>query len=153
MIDGRVHQALKIGLLLAGAGLLPASGRGTPQDKAVPAPLADRLAWTVSAPLVSPLDRDGEHYFSVKDPSFVRVKNGWHLFTTVRGILRSHQIEYFTFRDWNKADKGERHILGLSEGYYCAPTVFYFAPQKKWYLLYQYGAIRHIPAGRSRTFL
>ena len=112
---------------------VPDANRPVPAQKI----LNGAFAWTASPPLVEPLDRDGDHYFAVKDPSFVRVTNRWHLFTTVRGVKRSHQIEYFTFSDWNHVEKGERHILGLSEGYYCAPTVFYFTPQKKWYLLYQ----------------
>lgn len=147
-IGGRV----KTGLMLTLAAVLPSAAIGRQQAKPQPLPLGDNLAWTTSKPLVGPLDRDGEHYFSVKDPSFVHVKNRWHLFTTVRGVKRSHQIEYFTFADWNKADKGERHILGLSEGYYCAPTVFYFAPQKKWYLLYQdsRGSLKDVP--RSPAF-
>ena len=33
-------------------------------------------------------------------------------------------------------------MLRLTDNYYCAPTVFYFRPQKKWYLIYQYGDSR-----------
>jgi hypothetical protein len=99
--------------------------------------LAQDLHWSASTPLAGPVDYDGHHYYSLKDPSFVRVKDRWHVFCTVRG-QNQWEIEYLTFTNWNHVAQGERHILGLSQGNYCAPTVFYFTPQKTWYLLYQY---------------
>lgn len=93
--------------------------------------------WTSSPPLVGPLDRDGEHFYSVKDPSVVFDGGKWHVFCTVRGEKRSHNVEYFSFADWNRTGEGERHLMPISDGYYCAPEVFYFRPQKKWYLVYQ----------------
>lgn len=61
----------------------------------------------------------------------------WHLFCTVRGKKRSHQIEYVSFAKWEEAGKGKRRFLGITDGYYCAPQVFYFRPHIKWYLIYQ----------------
>jgi hypothetical protein len=99
--------------------------------------LAGRFKWTISPPLVSPLSRANELTYSVKDPTVVRYKDSWHLFCTIRGKKRSHQIEYLCFEDWNDAGAAKRYVLKLSEGYFCAPQVFYFAPHKKWYLIYQ----------------
>ena len=99
--------------------------------------LAGRFNWTVSPPLVAPLQRPGEQIYSVKDPTIVRYKDRWHLFCTIRGRQRSHQIEYLCFDDWQNVDKAERHILKLSDEYFCAPQVFYFTPHKSWYLIYQ----------------
>lgn len=49
-------------------------------------------------------------------------------------------IEYCSFEQWEEANESERTILKISESdYYCAPQVFYFAPHKKWYLVYQMG--------------
>jgi len=96
-----------------------------------------RLAWTASAPLVGPEDREGDHYYSVKDPSIVRHNDRWHLFVSVRGRERSHQIEYLSFADWQSAGQAHRQMLRCREGYFCAPQVFYFRPQRKWYLVYQ----------------
>jgi hypothetical protein len=101
------------------------------------------LKWVASEPLVVPFDRDGDHYYSVKDPSFVRQGEEWHLFCTVRGQKRSHQIEYLRFADWRHVDRADRHMLLLTDHYYCAPTVFYFRPQKTWYLIYQYSDSEH----------
>ena len=96
--------------------------------------------WTASPPLIAPQDRGGEHFYSIKDPSIVRYEGRWHLFCTVRGVKRSHQIEYLSFTDWAHAGQATRAVLNLTSRYFCTPEVFYFAPQRKWYLLYQMGA-------------
>jgi hypothetical protein len=93
--------------------------------------------WTSSGPLVAPVERPQDPCYSVKDPSVVRFKDRWHLFCTIRSEKRSHQIEYCSFADWKDADRAERHVLKLSDGYFCAPQVFYFSPQKKWYMILQ----------------
>jgi hypothetical protein len=103
-------------------------------DSAMPS----QLKWVASQPLVGPVDRDGDHFYADKDPTFVQVGDDWHLFCTVRGQKRSHQIEYLRFTDWKHVDRAERHMLSLTDHYYCAPTVFYFRPHKRWYLIYQY---------------
>lgn len=61
----------------------------------------------------------------------------WHLFCTIRSLKRSHQIEYLSFSDWANASQAQRHVLTITNGYFCAPQIFFFAPQQKWYLLYQ----------------
>ncbi|NQT16232.1 MAG: hypothetical protein HQ582_25970 [Planctomycetes bacterium] len=93
--------------------------------------------WTVSRPLVGPANHGGDLCYSIKDPSVVRYDGRWHLFCTIRSKERTHQIEYVSFADWKDADRAERHLLNLTDGYYCAPQVFSFSPQKKWYLIYQ----------------
>jgi len=96
-----------------------------------------RFVWTVSEPLVKPARRPNDSYYSIKDPTVVRFEGRLHLFCTIRGQKRSHQIEYLSFPEWSQADGAERHILPLTNGYYCAPQVFFFSPHKKWYLIYQ----------------
>jgi hypothetical protein len=61
----------------------------------------------------------------------------WHLFCTVRGRERSHQIEYLTFADFDHAPQAQRQFLNIHPGFYCAPQVFYFRPQQTWYLICQ----------------
>jgi hypothetical protein len=73
----------------------------------------------------------------MKDPTIVRHGGNWHLFCTIRSQIRSHQIEYMSFPDWSGANEAERHVLTLTDGYFCAPQIFYYAPHKLWYLLYQ----------------
>jgi sugar lactone lactonase YvrE len=99
--------------------------------------LPSDFQWRASAPLVAPVERPQDPCYSVKDPSVVRYNDRWHLFCTIRSVKRSHQIEYLSFADWKDADAAERHVLKLSDGYFCAPQVFYFSPQKKWYMILQ----------------
>ena len=99
--------------------------------------LAGRFAWTVGDAILAPADRPDDPCFSVKDPSVVFHGGRWHLFCTIRSQKRSHQIEYLSFADWKDAAAAERHILRASDGYFCAPQVFYFTPRKKWYLVCQ----------------
>ncbi len=95
------------------------------------------FSWSAGPPLIGPQDRGGDHYYSMKDPSVVRYDGRWHLFCTVRGVKRSHQIEYLSFRDWADVSNPARKMLTASKGYFCAPQVFYFRPHRKWYLIYQ----------------
>ncbi len=130
-----LHLALLTVLFVACLGTRPVLGAG--ESRAVENLLAGRFNWMVSPPLIAPLQRPGEQIYSVKDPTIVRYKDRWHLFCTIRGSERSHQIEYICFNDWSSVEKAERHILKLSDEYFCAPQVFYFTPHKSWYLIYQ----------------
>jgi hypothetical protein len=96
-----------------------------------------RFRWLATGPLVAPVDRPDDPCHSVKDPTVVRHDGRWHLFSTIRSLRRTHQIEYASFADWEDSDRAERHILTLTDGYFCAPQVFYFTPHRTWYLIYQ----------------
>lgn len=104
-------------------------GAGLPGD--------GQFAWEASPPLIAPSKSSDDHFYSVKDPSVVFHGKQWHLFATVRGTQRSHQIEYLTLRDWNGSPVTSRHFLQITNGYYCAPQAFFFSPHRKWYLIYQ----------------
>ncbi len=99
--------------------------------------LAGRFRWSIGPPLVSPAESPDDAYYSVKDPSIVFHEGRWHLFCTVRGVNRSHRIEYLTFTDWHAIGSARRRMLTMHPGYFCAPEVFFFAPQGKWYLICQ----------------
>ena len=95
--------------------------------------------WEYSAPLIEPEQREMEPSHAQKDPSVVFFDGKWHVFMTVKLKGRS-AIEYCSFENWEAANSSERRILRISSSdYYCAPQVFYFRPQKKWYLIYQMG--------------
>jgi hypothetical protein len=99
--------------------------------------LANRFTWTTAKPVVHALPSGGEDWISVKDPSVVRFNGRWHLFCTVRGQKRSHAIVYLSFTDWSQAAEARHHVLRCQRGYFAAPQVFYFTPQKKWYMICQ----------------
>ncbi|MGQ9504908.1 MAG: non-reducing end alpha-L-arabinofuranosidase family hydrolase [Thermogutta sp.] len=102
--------------------------------------------WTVGPPVLSARENTPEiTYFSIKDPSLVRFEDRWHIFCTVRGRPRTHQIEYLSLTDWEDPSP-VRRMLEIVPGYYCAPQVFYFRPRKKWYLLYQTSDPQRKPA-------
>lgn len=95
--------------------------------------------WEYSAPLIAPEKRDRDQSRAQKDPTLVFYGGKWHVFMTVKLPGRS-AIEYCSFQDWKDADSSRRTILKISDSaYYCAPQVFYFSPDKKWYLVYQMG--------------
>lgn len=99
--------------------------------------LSTRFEWVASQPVLSAAPAGGEEWISVKDPSIVRHEDRWHLFCTVRGTRRSHAIVYLNFREWAEAGRAERKVLECHPGYFCAPQVFYFRPQRQWYLICQ----------------
>ena len=100
-------------------------------------PLQAPVSWTSSAPILAPLAREGDGAISVKDPTLVEHDGRWHMFCSVRGRTRTHQIEHISsdrLDDWSGAD---RALLTCADGYFCAPQVFYFRPHGLWYLVYQ----------------
>jgi hypothetical protein len=109
----------------------------TDRQRAIDHLTAGVFQWTVSPPRVSPAERPDDPCFSFKDPTVVRYQERWHLFGSIRSTARSHQIEYLSFADWKEANAAPRHVLKISDGYFCAPQVFYFTPHKKWYLIQQ----------------
>jgi hypothetical protein len=70
----------------------------------------------------------------------------WHIFATIRSRKRTHQIEYLSFADWSNTAKANRVVLSLTDGYFCAPQVFWHTPQERWYLLYQVSEPSRKPA-------
>jgi hypothetical protein len=74
-----------------------------------------------------------------KDPTVVFHGGKWHVFMTVK-LAGATAIEYCSFTRWEQADTAARTIVKVSTSkYYGAPQVFFFAPHKKWYLIYQMG--------------
>lgn len=111
--------------------------RSPAADPAGDALRTGRFKWTASVPLLSAANRPEDPCYSVKDPSIVRFSNRWHLFCTIRSEKRTHQIEYVSFGDWKDANAATRHVLAVTNGYYCAPQVFYFESHRMWYMIYQ----------------
>lgn len=102
--------------------------------------------WEVGPPVLSARESTPEMtFYSIKDPSVVRFDDRWHLFCTVRGRPRTHQVEYLSLEDWTDPQP-RRELLRITEGYYCAPQVFYFRPHRKWYLIYQTSDPQRTPA-------
>ncbi len=85
---------------------------------------------------------------AVKDPSIVFFENAWHVFYTARS-KNEYTTGYVTARELSELQAAPRHELLQIRGktrYGCAPQVFYFEPQKKWYLIFQNTDSNYQPA-------
>jgi hypothetical protein len=106
------------------------------------AAIPSSFRWTSSEPVISPKP-DADHAVTgIKDPSVVYYQGKWHVFATATGGS-APTIVYLSFADWADADSATQYYLDKPPnggGHRMAPQVFYFAPQKLWYLVYQTGS-------------
>ncbi len=121
-------------------------GASAKKKQAIEDVLAGKFRWKSTPPLISSAARPDDPCRSIKDPSVVWFDKRWHIFATIRSEKRTHQIEYLNFTDWKEAEAAPRQVMKLSDGYFCAPQVFYFTPHKKWYLIYQVNDAARKPA-------
>lgn len=99
------------------------------------------FTWTSSPPLVAPPQGGATSYYGVKDPSVVYYDGEYRVFMTTAGE-NGWGLAYTHFRDWSEAPSAPIVPLdksAMGAGYRAAPQVFYFAPQRLWYLVYQGG--------------
>jgi endo-1,4-beta-xylanase len=127
--------------LLGAAVMVALAGCSTTAVRtAAPAPTkATAFHWTSSAPLISPQQDPDQTIYGVKDPSIVHVNGKYHVFMTTAGSA-GWGLAYTSFDKWSDAASAKIVPLAKSPmgpGYRAAPQVFYFAPQKTWYLVYQ----------------
>ena len=98
--------------------------------------------WLSSEPLVSPIADAAHPILSVKDPSVVFYDQRWHVFATTAAENNQWSMVYVNFSDWRRAAEAPQHYLNdypNLTGYHAAPHAFFFAPQNKWYLVFQSG--------------
>jgi hypothetical protein len=103
------------------------------------AELPARYRWVLSDPVLTPGPQAAFDEVAVKDPSVVFYEGKWHVFYTARS--RAHYTTgYVAAEEFADLDKAPRHPLQMIRGkerYGCAPQIFYFGPQRKWYLIFQ----------------
>lgn len=108
---------------------------------AVTPPFYEPLGWNTSAPLISPISDATHDLVSIKDPTVVQYGGYWHVYATVANKAGQWNMVYLKFPTWSQADSAKQIYLDTANpafaGYHCAPQVFYFTPQKKWYLICQ----------------
>jgi Glycosyl hydrolase family 62 len=130
----------KIPLTLNAIGLAAGLALATLAQAAQPTEKAPSFEWKSSAPLIRP-PADAPHIFGVKDPTIVHHDGRYHVFMTTAGKSGWH-MAYTSFARWEDAPQAPLFMLDQSPigpGYRAAPQVYYFAPQKLWYLIYQGG--------------
>ena len=105
-------------------------------------------SWSVGCPVLSAGPEGSFDDVAVKDPSLVYYKGRWHLFYTAAAD-NDYTTGYVSADSLDGLKKAERHQLTMIRGikrYGCAPQVFYFAPQKLWYLVFQTKDSNYQPA-------
>ena len=96
--------------------------------------------WTSTGPLIAPKN-DTRNIAGIKDPSIVQIGKTYHVFAST-AQASGYNLIYLNFTDFSKANATPFYYLdqsAIGTGYRAAPEVFYFAPHKLWYLIYQNG--------------
>jgi hypothetical protein len=117
------------------------SGTDTPSTQPTQdASLQPPFSWISTAPVIRIQPDPERRMASIKDPSIVRYNDCWHIYATYATDAGSWGMVYLNFADWKDASTAPQFYMEKNpnlRGYHCAPQVFYFAPQKLWYLVYQ----------------
>ncbi|MFF4503366.1 non-reducing end alpha-L-arabinofuranosidase family hydrolase [Streptomyces sp. NPDC001401] len=121
-------------------------GTATTQKAAALSPrsagaLPSRFSWSSSGPLIAPKPDATHNIAGIKDPTVVYYNGKYHVFASVASSS-GYSLVYLNFSDWSQAGSATHHYLdrtAIGTGYRAAPQVFYYAPQRLWYLVYQTG--------------
>ncbi|MGA5895208.1 non-reducing end alpha-L-arabinofuranosidase family hydrolase [Streptomyces venetus] len=122
----------------------PAVTSGTPagpRSAINAAALPSRYSWSSSGPLISPKPDSTHNIAGIKDPTVVQYNGKYHVFASTASSS-GYNLVYLNFSDWSQAGSATHHYLdrtAIGSGYRAAPQVFYYAPQRLWYLVYQTG--------------
>jgi endo-1,4-beta-xylanase len=104
--------------------------------------LPGSFTWKSSGPLIGPVPDASHDLVSIKDPTVVFFNDRWHVYATTADTGGSWNMVYLSFADWNQAASAPQYYMNRNRnltGYHCAPELFYFTPQNKWYLIYVSG--------------
>jgi hypothetical protein len=100
------------------------------------------LGWTSSGPLISPKSDAAHNLVAVKDPTVVYFGDRFHVYASSVTTTGVYNMVYTSFTDWSQAPNAPLYYMDQTPGfniYSAAPQLFYFAPQNKWYLVFQSG--------------
>jgi endo-1,4-beta-xylanase len=105
--------------------------------------LPSTFRWSSSGIVTGPKSDATHSQLSIKDPSVVNVNGRWHVFASSTNSAGNYSLVYLNFADWSQAAAAPQSYLSsnpnIGSGYRAAPEAFFFAPQNKWYLVYQTG--------------
>lgn len=136
-----------------------------PVPNTLPGLLGKPIKWVSTGILVAPQNDPTHFLYSIKDPTIFRYKDTWQIYATAymvsgpaaaelqkpggatqpqagppRGGGGGWSMVHLSFKDWKDAPKAKLTYMDTVPGfggYKCAPEVFYFTPQKKWYYTFQ----------------
>lgn len=137
-------RVLAAGAMALGLGVVAAATPATAARTGGPGHrLPSTFRWQSSGVLISPKPDATHDIVSVKDPSVIRYHGRCVVYATTANTAGNWSIEELNFRTWPQAAAAPQYFLdndpAFGTGYRAAPEVFYFAPQHKWYLVYQTG--------------
>lgn len=133
MLFRTAATALAVGATFSTAHIIP-------RQSAVSSVLPTSFKWSSTGPLIAPKN-DGRDLAGIKDPTIVLVDKTYHVFAST-SKEEGYNLVYLNFTNFEQASSAPFFYLDqapLGTGYRAAPQVFYFAPQKLWYLVYQNG--------------
>ncbi|MFZ5988939.1 MAG: non-reducing end alpha-L-arabinofuranosidase family hydrolase, partial [Bacillota bacterium] len=109
----------------------------TPPSGSTPNP---NPIWYVDNPVIFHRQLPPYDYYGAKDPTIVYYGDKYHVFYTGANQSGGWQMLYTSASTIEGLKDAPRTFMSkISEAYFCAPEVFYFEPQKLWYLVYQDG--------------
>lgn len=127
----------------------------TMTTSAVVAQETPQRTWTTGDPVFLPGPAGSFDEVAVKDPSIVFAQGMWHLFYTARS-RDQYSTGYVCAPRLQPLQSASRHQLRILAGngqYACAPQVFYFEPQSRWYLIFQTREANYQPTFCTTTTL
>ena len=130
------------GAALAGTAALPSTLAANLAAAPATAGLPANLSWTSTGPLIIPVSDAAHDLVAVKDPTVVRFHDRWHVYASSVARGGIYGMVYLSFADWSEASQASLYYMDKTPGfntYVAAPQLFYFTPQRKWYLVFQSG--------------
>jgi endo-1,4-beta-xylanase len=127
----------------------PSSTPSTPSSTPSTSPsspggtLPSSFRWSSSGILISPKSDSRHTIIAAKDPSVVFSNSKWYVVLSTVDSNGNYGMAQTSFSDWSQAGSAPWTYLDdtpIGGGYKTAPMVFYFAPQKLWYVTYQEGS-------------
>jgi endo-1,4-beta-xylanase len=105
--------------------------------------LEPSIAWTSpSEPLFAPPSDATHDLVAIKDPTVVHFDDRYYVYASSVSSAGAYNMVATTFSDFSDASSATWYHMDQTPGfntYVAAPELFYFRPQKKWYLVYQSG--------------
>ena len=136
------HDRRRFRWLAAATALaLTITGAAQPAQAAPPTGFPATFEWFSSDIVAGPRPDATHTVDGLKDPTIVFSGGKYHVFASVANA-DGYNMVYFSFKDFAQASAANHYYLdqsGIGPGYRAAPQVFWFAPQKLWYLVYQNG--------------
>jgi hypothetical protein len=109
----------------------------------LPGLLGKPIKWVSTGPLVVPVDDETHKLHSIKDPTISFIDGKWEIYATAHmnspQARNAFNMIHVSFTDWKDAPNAKLFYMDEAgfTGYKCAPEMFYFTPQKKWYFTFQ----------------